>query len=172
MHVDSESSERWYALRTQPRREAIAEISLLRQNFLAYLPKTIVTKRHARKFETVKAALFPRYAFVRLDTGRDRWRSINGTTGVEALVMAGDRPLAVPSGVVESLISASDADGVVDVARGMRPGDPVRLVSGPFSGAVGTLLSLDAKGRVEMLLDLLTGAVRLKVAREMLEAVG
>ncbi|TBW32116.1 transcriptional activator RfaH [Siculibacillus lacustris] len=159
---------RWYAVHTLPRQEALAVIHLERQGYEAFLPKALVTRRHARKFETLKAALFPRYAFVSLDIGRHRWRSINGTMGVASLVMGIDYPQPVPNGIVEDLIEAADEDGVIDIGRGFRPGDPVEILVGPFAGTVGTLVSLDAKGRVEMLLSLLTGAVRVKVAREVL----
>lgn len=162
---------RWYAVHTLPRMEASAEAHLARQGWETFLPRIRSTRKHARRVETVATPLFPRYGFVRLDLSRDRWRSVNGTIGVSGLVMGRDLPCAVPAGVVEELIAAVDPDGFVDLVRGMEPGAPVRLRSGPLAGQIGTLMRLDAKGRVEMLLSLISGTVRLKLARELLEPV-
>ncbi len=166
-----DGSARWYAVRMLARSEGLAEHHLVRQGFEVFVPKILVTRRHARRLETVKAAFFPGYGFVRLDLLRHRWRSVNGTTGVANLVMGRDLPLAVPDGIVEALLARRNDDGVLEFECGFRPGDPVRLISGPFAGQLGILQSLDAKGRVEMLLSLIAGTVRVKVARDMLEPI-
>lgn len=165
------SSARWYAVHTLPRLETTAAAHLVRQGWEVFLPQIRATRRHARRVETIAAPLFPRYGFVRLDLARDRWRSVNGTIGVAGLVMGRDLPSAAPVGVVEELIEAQDSDGFVNLVHGFQPGDPVRIRLGPLEGQMGTLLRLDAKGRVEMLLSLISGKVRLKLARELLEPV-
>ena len=167
----AETESRWYAVHTLPRVEATAEAHLVRQGYEVFLPRIRSTRRHARRVEAIAAPLFPRYGFVRLDLGRDRWRSINGTIGVACLVMGRDLPRPVPKGIVEDLIAAVDPDGFVDFGRGLAPGDPVRVCNGPLSGQTGILLQLDGKGRVEMLLSWITGTVRVKVARNLLEPV-
>ena len=65
------------------------------------------TLRTAR--DALRRPLFPRYLFVRLDIGRDRWLSVNSTTGVSRLFTQAGRPVAVPFGVVENLLAHSDA---------------------------------------------------------------
>lgn len=162
---------RWYVIHTLPRAEASAEFHLVRQGFQVFIPRIRSTRRHARRIESVAAPLFPRYGFVRLDLARHRWRSVNGTVGVASLVMGRELPRPVPVGIVEHLIEASDSDGFVDFDYGLTPGARVRLRSGPLAGQMGVLLRLDAKGRVEMLLSLISGAVRLSVARNLLEPI-
>lgn len=162
---------RWYAVHTLPRAEATAEAHLVRQGYEVFLPRIRSTRKHARRIETVSAPLFPRYGFVRLDLSRDRWRSINGTIGVACLIMGRDLPQPVPKGIVEDLIEAVGSDGFFDFDHGLAPGDTVRLRAGPLAGQMGILLQLDGKGRVEMLLSWISGTVRLKVARQMLEPV-
>lgn len=169
--ADASPSLRWYAFRATARQEATAEAHLADQGYATFLPRLNVTRRHARRAETRQVWLFPRYGFVALDLTRQPWRRVNGTRGVEGLVMAADRPLAVPHGVVEDLCARADADGVVDFSRGLTPGSAVKLVSGPFAGAYGTLVKLDDRGRAELLLALMTGAVRLRVDRTRLIAV-
>ncbi|MGO8831351.1 MAG: transcription termination/antitermination protein NusG [Roseiarcus sp.] len=161
---------RWFVGHTLPRKEDLAQFHLARQGFETFLPRMLSTRRHARKVETIKAALFPRYLFIHLDLTRDRWRSVNGTVGMAHLVTSGEMPCPVPVGFVEGLQCAC-RDGVITIVPELAPGDSVRLIDGPFAGHVGELLRLDAKGRVELLLELLNGAVRVKVARELLEPV-
>lgn len=155
--------ERWFVAFTQARREGIALDNLARQGWRTFLPFQLATRRHARKFRTVRAPVFPRYVFVGLDLDRDRWRSVNGTFGVQRLVMAVDRPLPVPVGIVETLMQSLDPFGNLKFTTALEPGSRVRLASGPFADTLGVLSALDASGRVEVLLEMLGGSIRLKV---------
>ena len=65
---------------------------------------------------TVEAPFFPGYLFIVLDLTRHQWRSVNGTFGVSRLVMRGDQPHPAPRGVVEALIAAADARGILQLA--------------------------------------------------------
>jgi transcriptional antiterminator RfaH len=164
-----DEGERWFVGYTLPCKEILALEHLRRQGFETFLPRITGTRRHARKVERVKGALFPRYVFIRLDLQRDRWRSVNGTIGMAYLLAAMETPSPVPVGFVEALQEIAGADDVVAREPDLAPGEAVRIVAGPLAGQVGELLRLDARGRVEMLLGLLSGKVRLKVARDMLE---
>jgi transcriptional antiterminator RfaH len=163
-----DSHPRWFAAHTIARCEAVAVNHLQHQGFDAFLPRLSVVRRHARKTETVSTPLFPGYVFVCLDLGLHRWRSVNGTRGVTGLIMAGERPCAVPPGIVEGLMARTGPNGTINSLSGLCAGDVVRVVDGPFAGQVGTLLRLDAKGRVEMLISLLRGTVRVRTAEELL----
>ena len=169
--LDVSSTPRWYVIRTISRQEAAAEVNLLRQDIRVFIPKTVKSVRHARKIETRKISLFPGYGFVELDLGRQRWLSINGTIGVSGLIMAREVPVPVPLGVVEGLLDNADVEGIVDLSRGLAIGSDVRMRSGPFAGAIGMLADLDGKGRVEILLQILNGSIRLRATQDILEAI-
>jgi transcription elongation factor/antiterminator RfaH len=159
--------ERWYVATTLPRKEQLAVANLRNQDYRSFMPLQSVTRRHARKFRIESAPVFPRYIFVILDVERHRWRSINGTLGVQRLIMDGDRPLAVVPGVVETLVVSSDQRGVLLYKSDeLVVGDRIQLLAGPFSGALGILQRLDGNGRVQLLLDLLRGPVRATAARD------
>ena len=161
--------ERWYVVYAQPNRENIAEVQLNWQGFRAFVPRLEKTLRHARTLRVMKSPVFPRYLFVILDLERDRWRSINGTSGVTSLVMAEGRPLPLPMGLVEYFIRSSDDDGLLRAENDLRPGQPIRLRAGPFADAFGVLSRLNGSARVDVLIKFMNGDVRLNVLREWVE---
>jgi transcriptional antiterminator RfaH len=152
--------ERWYVARTLAQRELHAARQLTNQEFRAFVPRYWKNRRHARRVETISAPLFPRYIFVILDRTRDRWRSVNGTLGVERLLMQAGEPQAVPQGVVESLITAADTDGNVHFDFHLKEGQTIRVTAGPLADLVGQLEGLDDNGRVRVLLEIMGGKVR------------
>jgi transcription elongation factor/antiterminator RfaH len=164
------AGERWYAVQTQPNRETRAKHQLENQAFEIFLPKRLKTVRHARKLRNVTAAFFPRYLFVRLDLAKQRWRSVNGTLGVLSLVMQGELPHPVPIGVVETMMSCIDANGLLCLEENLKKGSQIRVAAGPFAERLGILDRLDDSGRVRVLLEILGGAVPVQLDRKYVTA--
>jgi len=160
-----EGSERWFLAHTLPRGELQAELHLEEQGFRTHLPKIMKTIRHGRQLRTIRAPLFPRYLFIILDLGRDRWLSIRSTAGVSSLFTCDGRPIPVPVGVVEALIARRNECGLTRVDAGLAVGKSVRILSGPFADFAGTLERLDAKGRVRVLLDMMGTTVPVELDR-------
>ncbi len=152
---DFVGAARWCVVHTQNHRELRASHHLKAQGYRVFLPLHRNTVRHARQFRVALAPLFPRYLFVAILVGHERWSSIRGTYGVSSLVMDGDRPRTVPPGVVESLLAIADEMGVVHLDATMRAGQAVRITTGAFAGLVGKLAAVDGNGRVKVLLDVL-----------------
>jgi len=152
--------ERWYVARTLAQRELQAATQLGNQGFRVFLPRYWKNRRHARKVETISAPLFPRYLFVILDRTRDRWRSVNGTLGIERLIMQAGEPQSVPHGVVESLLELGDADGNIRFRFDLKEGQNIRVTAGPFANLIGQLDKLDDHGRVRVLLEIMGATVR------------
>jgi transcription antitermination factor NusG len=161
-------NQRWYAVNSQPHLENRALANLEFQGFTAFLPRRIKTIKHARQFRTIAAPLFPGYLFVALDLDRDRWRAVNGTLGTRGLVMAGEWPTPVPTGVVEALIVMQSSSGLISFAADLRLGQRVRLLAGPFAEMVGELDVLDDAGRVRVLLEFLGARVRVHATADRL----
>lgn len=163
------SGQRWYLAHTLPHQENRAQAALELQGFRNFLPRQQKTVRHARRLRTVNAPIFPRYIFVALDMDLDRWRSVNATRGVSSLMMAHDRPVPAPVGVVETLILSSYTAGQLRFVEAYEVGQAVRLVAGPFAQSLGVLERLSSKERVEVLLNIMSGAIRVSVARDWIE---
>jgi transcriptional antiterminator RfaH len=163
--LDLNGGERWFVAQTLQHREKLAQLHLRLQGFRSFFPRFRKTIRHARKLQDVVAPVFRGYIFVTFDAERDRWRSINGTLGVARLLTADSQPVPVPAGVVEALIGALDASGLVLLGSDLKPGEAVRIIAGPFAGGLGVLERLDARGRVRVLLNIMGGQAPLVIDR-------
>lgn len=161
-------NERWYIVHALPKAERKAEWNLGAQGFRTFLPQFLKSVRHARQLKTVRAALFPGYLFVILDLNRDRWLSVRSTVGVSYLLAHRDgQPIPVPVGVVEALIGRSEGN-LTRLDDGLRQGQNVRILSGPFADFVGSLERLNSTGRVQVLLNMMGTAVPVMVHRSVL----
>jgi transcriptional antiterminator RfaH len=76
------------------------------------------------------------------------------------LVVGGEQPHPVPPGGGDALIASTDGEGFLNLAENLRPGSPVRLMTGPFAEQLAVLEELDDAGRVRVLLDILGRKVR------------
>lgn len=162
--AEQDGAARWFAVNTLPNSEKRAHINLVRQGWQCFCPVIAKTIRSGRRLMTQPRPLFPSYLFVRLDPQQCRWRSVDGTFGVRAIVKSGDAPAPLPSGCIETLISMADADGKVTFASSLIAGENVRFLAGPFAGFIGQLEHLDPYGRITVLLDLLGRTTRITAA--------
>jgi|HubBroStandDraft_1064217.scaffolds.fasta_scaffold20898_3 transcription antitermination factor NusG len=167
MPADAPTGPRWYLVRTLTAREPLAAEQLARQGFVTFLPRQPKTTRHARKIRVTLAAYFPGYLFVEVDLAAQRWRSINGTLGVVHLVSQGERPTAVPKGIVEALVAAADERGVLE-GPPLQAGQTVRIIAGAFADQLATIERLDEAGRVRVLLEIVSGQVAVTLDRGLL----
>lgn len=170
MSLALEGDERWFLVHTLPNSERRAEVHLRAQGFRTCLPQVNRTIRHARQFRNVQAPLFPRYMFLILDLSRDRWLSVRSTVGVSTLVTCEGCPIPVPVGVVEDLIASYNE--TLELDCGLREGQSVRILSGPFADLIGKLDRLDAGGRTRVLLEIMSTAVPVTIRRQALCPAG
>jgi len=113
-------------------------------------------------------ALFPGYAFllVRLQWHAGRWCPV-----VIRLVMDGLHPAKVPDAVIDE-IRMREHNGAVEIPRRqLKAGDRVKILSGPFNGQLAIYAGMSGFERVEVLLQILGGAVRVTLASEQVEAL-
>jgi transcriptional antiterminator RfaH len=164
---------RWYVVYTHANSETRAYEHLLRQGFKAMLPTYKRWRSHARKRELVERPLFPRYLFVALDRLDQRWRPILSTVGVCDLVRRGNAPTPMPSGLAEE-IGERAARGIFDrlsSVDGLRQGDAIRVMEGPFTDLIGRFAGAAENDRVFVLLDLLGRQVRTTLSHAAVEPV-
>jgi transcription antitermination factor NusG len=73
----------------------------------------------------------------------------------------------VPRGVVEALIAAADARGVLS-GPPLEAGQTVRIIAGAFADQLAVIERSDEAGRVRVLLEIVTGTVAVTLDRAML----
>jgi transcriptional antiterminator RfaH len=155
--------KRWYVAHTQVHAEERARLNLEQQGFRTYLPRYRRERRHARRRDIVRAPLFPGYIFVQLDPESAPWRSINGTFGVNYLICYGERPAAVPEGVVEEIAARENEEGLIELQpKRFRKGEALRIVSGALADCLGFFEKMADRERVVLLLELLGRKVRVE----------
>lgn len=160
-----DAGQRWYVVHTRAHYEEIAWRNLSQQGFTAYLPQYEKRRRHARRVDWVRAPLFPRYLFVAMDMGLDRWRAVASTIGVTHLVCQGDMPAPVPEGVVEVIQARADADGMIAAEPRIpfKKGEQLQVLSGALADRIGFFDGATDEERVILLLDMLGRQIRVKL---------
>lgn len=146
-----------------PHREHIALEHLQRQDFWAYCPLIKRRRSHARRVSDVMRPLFPGYLFVRINPTAQRWRPLLSTHGVRSLVRCGDELSLLGDDFVREL-KAREVDGVI--ARPASPyhvGQQVRVAGGAFDGLIATIVELNERDRLTVLMQLLSRSVKVRL---------
>jgi len=157
----------WAVVNTQPHRERIALENLVRQEFKAYCPLVRRRVRHARRVHDVLRPLFPGYLFVRLNPQTQRWRPIMSTFGVRMLVRFGEQLAFIEDDFIQELKSREIDGEIVHAAKSCMVGQRVQVAVGPFDGLVGTIIEMDDKDRLVVLMNLLNRTVKVQVTAGM-----
>jgi transcription antitermination factor NusG len=140
----------WAVAQTEPQREHLVRLLLMRAKFETYLPRIKVRQR--------VQLLFPSYVFIHIE---DRWMSALWCPHIQKLLMSGTSPARLHDSVVSELRSR-EKQGFVRLPRPpatFRPGQRVRIVRGSFEGQFGIYDGMSGKERERVLLDLLGQAV-------------
>ena len=161
----------WFLAQLKPNCGHIAERNLKLQGFQTFLPTEDNTKRVRGKFITAPRPLFPGYIFVAFNTSAGHWRTINSTNGITRLVSFGKEPAQVPVDIVSQLMLRCDVSGKLLPPKLLKPGDQVRLTSGPFADFVCTIESIAPERRVWVLMEIMGGQTRVAVAADQLRLV-
>lgn len=154
-----EKAEQWLAIATQPHKERVAIENLQRQGYETYCPMLRKQVRHARRVQDVLRPFFPGYVFAKL--GADGvWRSMQSTFGVRRVIAFGEAPCLL-SGDFIAALHAREVDGaIIKPGKDYQIGQTVCLTGGAFDGLVATIVEMDEKQRLVVLLDLLNQMVR------------
>ena len=103
--------------------------------------------------------MFPGYVFAHVDL-QEQFDATRWSPGVRRLVGWGEEPAALEEGVVAFLRELGGAEGVIDARPDVAVGRRVRVSGGPFDGLVAVIQRPpDGRGRVKVLMELLTGRV-------------
>lgn len=153
----------WIVVNTHAHKEELALDNLRRQGFVTYCPR--IARRQLRRGRGVDVArpMFPGYVFVRVSRSHQHWRPILSTYGVRRLMRCGNSLSVLDDEFVQALRSREVGGVIARPAHPLEVGQQIQLVAGPFDGLIATILSVDDKDRLTLLLDMLGGPIRLRV---------
>ncbi|MCQ8897409.1 transcriptional activator RfaH [Limnobacter humi] len=163
----------WYVMYTKPRLETQAVENLERQNYRVFYPQARVRKRRSTGLAEVVEPLFPRYLFVRLESGVDDFSKLRSTKGCIDLVKFGGKATPVPQALVDLIQSQLADDGLLhlEALNGMpKVGSSMRVADGPFEGLMATIAQHKGADRVLVLLNVLGGERRVVLSATQLQS--
>ena len=163
--------KQWFVAQTQPGKEVISQGHLDRQEFVSFLPLYRKTIRHARQEKEVFRPLFPGYIFIELDPDKSQWRSINGTRGISALLTQNNKPIPVPSSIIETLQQEQTGTGSIslDSLSLFKVGEKVRLTDGAFEDQMATISAVSDKDRAKLLVQFMNREIEIDLPFTSLE---
>lgn len=162
-------ANKWYVLHVKPHKERSVYNLLLSQEGIrdihapdgdgataVFYPRVRVKPADPRSARI--RPFFPGYLFVHADLQTLGLNAFNWIPGVHRLVSFGNKPSIVPDNLINELrnrmVRIEEAGGLV--FDGLKPGDPVRIVSGPFAGYEAIFdMRLPGRERVQVLLAFL-----------------
>jgi transcriptional antiterminator RfaH len=159
----------WCCAQLEPNRERLALHLLVQERFTVYAPKVRVRRIIRGRREDREVPLFPRYLFIEIV---QQWYRARWCPGVVRLIMDGITPAKVPDAVIAE-IQSRERNGLIELPkpRGLRRGDPVKILRGSFSGQLAIYADMKPRERVEVLLRLLGGEQRVILAKQDIAAM-
>ncbi|ORE89757.1 transcription termination/antitermination NusG family protein [Aurantimonas sp. 22II-16-19i] len=174
----------WFAVRTNPRCEDRAIVTLGARGFEAYLPKGRKLIVHHRTKKTIERTfpLLVGYVFLMMpsDPARRHWGLVRECHGVKGVLGVDGTPKALPFDEVEALQLAETENRLrFESARrqrasgrhGFKEGDDARIATGPFSGFVGQVVDADSRKAIRLLISVFGGMNEVSVPVDALDRV-
>jgi transcription termination/antitermination protein NusG len=146
--VQPHLSPAWYVLHTKSRAESVVNDGLAKKHVDVFLPKITVPSRRKDRRKMIRLPLFPGYLFVKTDLSPRHHLEIVKTAGAVKLVGNTQGPIAVPDETIQSLQIMVATDAPITTGFMFKKGDPVVVVSGPFSGVIGIFDYYRGKDRI------------------------
>ena len=164
-------AQNWFVAQLRPNGLKRAEENLGRQGFRSFCPKRMESRSRSGSLAAVSRSLFPGYLFIQFDPKHSGWRAINATRGVSRLILP---DMTCPSGLPEQfmtgLMARCDEMGIItDPPDNLKPGETVRIVSGPFAETIAKIEDMDGADRIRILMELMGQATTLSVPKSKVE---
>ncbi len=103
---------------------------------------------------TVTRKILPGYILVKMRMSDQSWSVVRNTPGVTGFVGSGGKPTALRAEEVGEILKQMSA-GVPKAKTGLRKGQSVRVIDGPFIDFVGVVDEVNVgKGKLKVLLSL------------------
>ena len=157
--MGEQSVAEWFAVRTKPHQEGVAESSLLRGGIEVLCPRIQERRLIRRRMQQVVSPLFPGYLFARCSVYQ--LRMVQYAKGVRDLVSFGNGPAVVSNEIICEISKQLEKGIVVLHTPRFVHGDVVRIQEGPLRGLEAVFeRELSGQERAILLMKMLFCQVR------------
>lgn len=165
-----ESGERWYCVRSKPKKERMAAGSLESLHGLeVFCPQIRFQRKTVRGPVWFQEAMFPGYLFVRFDLFNMK-SAVSYAPGVLNIPTFDGKFIPVPDSIIESLRKDLDAESIVDAVTPLEVGEETTVLEGSMRGLkVKVIKLMPAQQRVGVLMELLGTLVEAEFSTDALE---
>ncbi len=135
----------WYAVHTYAGQEhkvkanldrRVTALGLSDRIFRVLVPTQEEYEVRAGKKRTTKRKIFPGYVLIEMTYSPEVWHVVRETAGVTGFISSGDMPVPLKSQEIAEILEAVEGEKP-RIKISYVKGDPVRVVSGPFSESIG-----------------------------------
>jgi transcriptional antiterminator RfaH len=159
--------KQWYVVYSKPHAEEYAQLHFRLKGLECFFPRLLLPKA-AQKHKRI-VPLFPNYLFVRIRF-LEEFQYVLWSHGVKRFVSFNGVPAALDEEVVTFIMRQANSEGIIGARSNLKAGEKVRVSRGPFQGVVGIIQEPpNVRGRVKILLELLSREVRAEVPIEYVE---
>ena len=157
----------WYVVYCKPHREEQAQFHLRMKGLEVFFPRLDLVRVAERRKRIIP--LFPNYLFARIHLPTEV-HYVTWSPGVKRIVSFGERPIPLEERFVDFLRHQTDDAGVIRACSQLRSGQEVEIRGGPFDGLIAIIQDPpDARGRVKILLKLLSRQISVKLGVEFIK---
>lgn len=167
-----DSKPRWYCVRTQPKREAVAASQIEVRGVEVFAPRIRFKRRTPRGKVWFEESLFPGYIFARFEPLMQR--AVASAVGVRGLVKFAGECAMVPEWIIDTLRDETAGEKVVVIPDEpcVQAGDEAVVAEGALMGLQAVITQVMSGGeRVKILLDMMGTSVEAVVPLNTLEKV-
>ena len=151
-----EKGERWYCVRSKPKKERMAAGALATLHGLEiFCPQIRFQRKTVRGPVWFQEAMFPGYLFARFDLFEMK-QAVSYAPGVLTIPMFDNRIVSIPTEVIELLQADLDAESVVDAVAPLEVGEETTILEGAMRGLkVKVIKLMPAQERVAVLMEMM-----------------
>ena len=140
--------KRWYIVNTYSGYENKVKVNLEKRIeymnmsekiFRVEVPQKTVTQVKAGKKTEKDENVFPGYVLVEMIMDEDSWYVVRHTAGVTRFVGSAKKPIPAKDSEIKKVIGRTTASTPQKIELDVKPGDKVRITSGPFAEFVGDI---------------------------------
>ncbi len=160
---ENSGERRWYVVHTYSGHENKVKANLLKRIrsmnmedkiFSVVIPTEEQIEYKDGKRKVTKRKIFPGYVLVEMILTDDSWYVVRNTPGVTAFVGSGNRPVPLHDGEVKAIMRQMGMEEPRPKVV-FEPGQTVRVISGPFTGFMGTVEEADVtRGKLRVLVSM------------------